>query len=142
MSDPRLELGVLRAENARLRDRVEDLERELFATHVSLPLEWRLSASEARVMRVLVARQQAGRSAIMAALYSARPDDPPGIKIIEVFIHQIRKKVRPFGVEIWAVREEGYRLDEATRRKLRSLAPLRTSSPSISVASGRGATAQ
>jgi len=47
---------------------------------------------------------------LSAALYSLLPGDEPEIKIIEVFVCKIRKKVAPLGFEIETVWGRGYRI--------------------------------
>lgn len=114
-----LRLEATERENDRLRERVDFLERALFASDVILPVEWRLTSSERRVFGVLLSREVATKSAVMTALYSDRCDEEPGIKIIDVFVCNLRKKVAPFDVKIVTEWGTGWRLDAATRAKFR-----------------------
>lgn len=98
-----------------LRERIRQLEEALSPSAVELPLEWRLTASEARVFAHLTTRKVASKQSIMAALYSDRPDDDPEMKIVDVFICKLRKKVKPFGVEIQTVWGHGYALHDWPR---------------------------
>lgn len=110
-------LEALEAENARLRDRCEHL--EALAGHRWLaPCEWSLTASETKVMGVLIARELASKDAIMAALYRNDGRDEAEIKIVDVFICKLRKKVAPFGVTILTVWGAGYRLPPEQRAAL------------------------
>lgn len=99
---------ALEAENDRLTQRVDQLEALIGISGVVLPMEWRLTASEARVMGVLLKRELATKDAIMAALYRADARDEAEMKIVDVFICRIRKKLKPFGVEIITVWGQGY----------------------------------
>jgi len=47
---------------------------------------------------------------LAAALYSLLPGDEPEIRIIDVFVCKIRKKVVPLGFEIETVWGRGYRI--------------------------------
>lgn len=111
----------LEADNQRLRDRIDELERLLGMDSSSVnrfPVEWRLTPSEARVLGFLATREQASKEAIMLALYVERPDDPPEIKIVDVFICKLRKKVKNFGIEIETLWGQGYRLSRVMRARL------------------------
>lgn len=93
-----------------LRERVRQLEDALVPDAVTVPIEWRLTSSEARLFAFLTTREVATKAAIMQALYSDRPDEDPEIKIVDVFICKLRKKVVPFGVDIETVWGRGYTL--------------------------------
>lgn len=99
---------ALEAEIERLNQRVDQLEAVIGISGVLLPMEWRLTASEARVMGVLLKRELATKDAIMAALYRADARDEAEIKIVDVFICKIRKKLKPFGVQIVTLWGQGY----------------------------------
>ncbi|TPM41566.1 winged helix-turn-helix domain-containing protein [Mesorhizobium sp. B2-3-4] len=93
-----------------LRERVRQLEDALVPPDVSVPLEWLLTGREARVFAFLTTRDVASKSAIMQAIYTAGVDDEPEIKIVDVFVCKIRKKLKPFGVTIATVWGQGYSL--------------------------------
>tara|TARA_Y100001937_G_scaffold43758_1_gene61725 strand:+ start:421 stop:795 length:375 start_codon:yes stop_codon:yes gene_type:complete len=114
------ELTMLRDENERLRARIDELEHALFRD-VSLPIEWRLTVQEARVFGVLVTRSLATRTAILAALYDDLGRDQAEAKIADVFVCKIRKKLKPFGIEIHTRWGEGWYLDEDQRESLRQM---------------------
>lgn len=97
-------------ENAILRERVRQLEDALASSSITVPLEWGLTSTEARLFAHLVTRDVATKESIMTALYSDRPDDDPEKKIVDVFVCKIRAKVKPFGVEIATVWGKGYAL--------------------------------
>lgn len=119
MSAPERE-AVLAAENAALRARVAELEGLLYAADGwSAPLEWGLTAAEARMMGVLVSRPLATRAAFLAAMYGDVGKDEPAPRIVDVFVCKIRRKLRPFGVAIVTVWGEGWRLPPAQREALR-----------------------
>lgn len=98
-----------------LRERVRQLEDALIPPSVVVPLEWCLTASEARVFAHLTTRAVASKQSIMTALYSDRSDEDPEMKIVDVFICKLRKKVKPFGVEIVTVWGHGYALPDRSQ---------------------------
>ncbi|MCS0501595.1 winged helix-turn-helix domain-containing protein [Ancylobacter mangrovi] len=103
--DESARVEALEAESERLRQRVEQLEAAMGMDFVA-PVEWRLTSSECRVFGVLLKREVATKDAIMAALYRADGREEAEMKIVDVFICKIRRKVKPFGVVIvtrWAV---------------------------------------
>lgn len=119
--DPARLLDVLKQENELLRERVARLESILMQT-APPPIEWRLTASEARVFGCLVNREIATKDAIMAALYCDRLDADGAAepKIVDVFVCKMRRKLKPFGVEIRTVFGQGFVIDPATRSTYRS----------------------
>lgn len=98
------------AEIETLRERVRQLEDALVPDDVQVPLEWQLTAAEARLFAFLTTREVATKEAIMSALYSLRADAGPEIKIVDVFICKMRKKLTCHGVDIRTVWGQGYSL--------------------------------
>ena len=113
-------LEVVKQENLLLRERVAALEAILMDCWQP-PIEWRLTHQEALVFGVLVNRDLATKDAIMAALYAERVTDEevPEPKITDVFICKVRKKLKPFGIEIRTVWGQGWALDAETRAGFR-----------------------
>lgn len=94
-----------------LRERVRQLEDALIPPDVVVPLEWGLTASEARMFAFLTTRDIATKQQIHDALYGLRPDgDDPEMKIIDVFVCKARKKLSKFGVVIETHWGQGYGL--------------------------------
>lgn len=113
-------LEVVEQENLLLRERIAVLEAVLMES-AKPAIEWGLTSQEARVFGVLVNRELATKDAIMLGLYSGRAGDDGEVepKIVDVFVCKIRKKLKPFGVEIRTVWGQGYALDPATRASYR-----------------------
>lgn len=109
---------VIEAENDALRARVAALEAELTAGFVA-PIEWRLTSQEAIVFRVMVARPLATKEAILTALYRDLNRDEAEPKIVDVFICKLRKKTRPFGIEIRTHWGQGFSLPDDVRARFR-----------------------
>lgn len=111
-------LQSLRDENARLREQLAAM-RAALSECPPLPEEWGLTPSQARVFSVLVRRPTPSRAAIMTALYSDRSeaDVVVDLKMVDIFILKIRRKLRPFGIEIRTLRGRGYALDAEIRAR-------------------------
>lgn len=92
-------VDALKGEVDRLQGRIDQLEDAMGMSFVA-PVEWRLTPSEARVFGVLLERDVATKNAIMAALYRNDGRDEAELKIVDVFVCKIRKKLKGFGVEI------------------------------------------
>jgi len=111
-------LRALRDENERLREQAAYLQDALTCGFLA-PLEWRLTPQENRLLGALVARPLATREVIMAALYHHRGIDEAEMKVIDVFVCKLRKKLGPQDIKIHTVWGRGYRLDTETRTRLR-----------------------
>ena len=97
--------AALQATIVRLEDRIQELE-EAMGLCVLPPLEWGLTVQQARLFGALLEREVLTKDAAMAALYRDRGDDEPEMKIVDVFVCHIRRKLKPFGIEIgtrWGV---------------------------------------
>ena len=111
---------LLEAENDMLRDRVEQLEKEI-GLAAEVPLVAGLTKNESIIFGVLLNNLSPRKSTFMTALFSDRIDDPPDIKIIDVWICKMRHKLKPFGIEIKTVWGCGYAIPEASKTIAREL---------------------
>lgn len=87
------------------------------------PIEWGLTINEGRLFGALMERELLTKDAAMAALYRDRGADEPDLKIVDVFICKLRKKLKPFGLEIgtrWGV---GYQMSAEMKVRARSMLP-------------------
>lgn len=93
-----------------LRARIRELEDAMMPP-LALPIEWGLTGSEAQVFSFLTTRELASKEQIMSALYGLRAGaEEVEPKIVDVFVCKIRKKLKPFGVNIETVWGRGYAL--------------------------------
>lgn len=114
--------AALQATIVRLEDQIAVLERAM-GFEVLPPIEWGLTMNEARLFGALMERELLTKDAAMAALYRDRGADEPELKIVDVFICKLRKKVRPFGLEIgtrWGV---GYQMTAEMKARARAMLP-------------------
>lgn len=122
MSDPRDKLiERLEEENDVLRERIAMLETMLSGPEDILPIEvaMALSNSERLVLGALLQRERVSKDQIMATLYRNSGKDEAEPKIVDVFICKIRKKLKPFGVDIETLWGTGYFIGVDGKKKLR-----------------------
>lgn len=69
-----------------------------------------LPYTEAALFEILAAAypRMLTKAALMDRLYQLQTDDPPEIKIIDVFVCKLRKKVEPLGARIETYWGKGY----------------------------------
>lgn len=87
-----------------------------------LPIELRLTTHEAALVGHLLARDICTKQSCLAATSAVDIlGDQPDIKIIDVYICKVRKKLAPFGIEIvtrWGV---GYAMPAESKKILREM---------------------
>lgn len=110
---------VLVEENARLRARVDQLERA-FGLRFDVPLCLGLSKTEAKIIGILMKRDYATREACVAAIWSSR-NIHVDKNVINVHVCNARSKLVAFGIEIETIWGSGYRLSSAGKTKLSEL---------------------
>ena len=110
---------IVEEENEMLREQVEQL-KALLRSQTILPLEWGLTASEQIVLGTLLQRRRASKDTLYQALYAHRAlgDDDVEPKIVDVFVCKLRRKLKPFGIEIMTVWGHGYEISAETRRAI------------------------
>lgn len=111
---------IIERENDELRERVAFLE-DLLAEKIWLPVELGLTKAEEAVVQTLLSRDVMSRDQAMHALYSGRPNEVPEMKIIDVLICKIRKKVEPFGIKIDTHWGRGWLMPAEAKQELRGL---------------------
>lgn len=95
-----------------LEDRVHDLELALGYDKVaSLQVAFGLTENLAELLVMLSDGKAWSKERLYAGLYYRRPEiDAPEIKILDTIACQLRKRLKPHGVEIETVWSSGYRL--------------------------------
>lgn len=110
----------LEDENLRLRSRLREFEKHVFAEWV--PPAWLpMPRSEIIVLQVLLKHERVSAELLWAALYSRR-DEPPLDTSHQSHVSKAKKKLEPFGVEIKSARFLGYWMPDASKAILLSLA--------------------
>lgn len=117
---PDIELAALRERNEFLEERVAFLERALVPV-IALPLEWRLTPTEARLVSALYGRLECSKDQLLAAMYRNDGRDEPEIKIVDVLVCKSRAKMKRYGARILTRWGHGYALDAAARTAIDKL---------------------
>lgn len=113
---------------AALRERIEILEeenqqlRELLVPKVTFPAEWKLDVGETRVLSALyAARHACDVNRLLYALTYMRAGrlTEPVRTSVDIRLCKLRRKLRPFGVEILTVRGVGWSLSPESRGIIR-----------------------
>jgi two-component system cell cycle response regulator CtrA len=111
---------MLETENEELREKVRSLE-ETMGLRLDAPLIFQLTSHESRMFGALLKCELLTRQHAMNALYACRVDAEPEIKIIDVFICKLRKKLKPYEIEVETVRGRGYRMPAQSKTTARAL---------------------
>ena len=113
-------IALLENENADLRERVAWLETCLLGPESYAVFS--LTTTEERFFAALMSREILSKEQLLTLAYSDKVDaDLPEIKIVDVFICKIRKKLKPFGFEIQTFWGRGYALNPLTKDRVRAL---------------------
>ena len=123
-------VAALEAENDVLRERIAELEREfgLASEEEVVPLIFGLTESESKIVSLLVKRGSATKEQLLTVVTrDVTGNLPPDIKIVDVYVCKIRKKLQPFGIKIETMWGRGYAMTPESRqsvtRYLNSAAP-------------------
>lgn len=116
---------TLERENGELRERIALLEEQL-GIRFETPLCLNLTSQEARLFGILLKRDLVTKQIAMIALYGHKPDcDEAEIKIVDVFVCKLRKKLAPFSIVIETQWGQGYFLGPRSKEIARALLPER-----------------
>jgi two-component system cell cycle response regulator CtrA len=118
--DPSLRIEALEAQLARLRDRIEELEDAL-GINIEPWFGLGLSRQESRLFAVLMKRDSVTREQGVAVICGADPDDRADPKIIDVLVCRLRRKLRPYGIQIGTIWGQGHRIDPHSKENARAL---------------------
>lgn len=109
----------LREENEALREQIAYLQAALMGPE-ELPLEWGLTKTEQRIVRVCLTRDIATKEAIATALYWDKDEPEDAISNIRVHLSKIRRKLKPFGIEIKTSWGNGFYVPSGIRERFQS----------------------
>lgn len=133
---PLSELDILKSKNAALQKRVdnleyyvEEMERILGAKDPYEIWPFHLTPAEQRVFGIfrLAPGRVLSKEHIWHTLYGLRHDDEmPEIKIVDVFVCKLRKKINPHGVDLTTVWGTGFYLSNEHSERLDQLVRVAT----------------
>lgn len=105
----------LRDEVARLDEENRWLKDQL-APPGFLPAAFKLTTYEERVLKALLSREQWTRESLLASMYlDANERDIPDIRITDVIVCRLRRKLKRFGIDIETLYGKGFRIAPAIR---------------------------
>lgn len=96
----------LEMENEELRARVRALE-EMTGVTFDAPPQFGFTRNETVIFGLLLKNKMVLRTSMMNALYMHKQDEAD-IKIVDVWVCKIRKKVRPYGITVQVQWGQGY----------------------------------
>lgn len=96
-----------------LRERLRQALAALAPMEFFPPVEWGLTASEARIFAHLRARPIATKQSLMSAVYGDWIGDVPDENTLESHISRLRRKIARYGFKIKGERFMGYHLVSA-----------------------------
>lgn len=112
-------VATLEAENDHLRDRIRLLE-EMVGVSFEVPLAFGFTGKEREVFGCLLKNTLVKREHLMRVVYPP-PYDDVEMKILDVFVCKIRKKLKPFDVSIETQWGEGYFIKPEGKKKVEEL---------------------
>ena len=87
-----------------------------------VPFRLRLTGREAKLLSALMSGVLQSKEQLLAKMYADRfIDDEPEIKIVDVYVCKLRKKLSPLGLKIKTAYGQGYFLPPETRQALRAM---------------------
>lgn len=110
----------LERELSEARETIRQLRAEMENACDWVPrVELGLTPAEGRILVALFRRGRSTKEQLLEAVHGHRPDaDRPELKIVDVFICKLRRKLAGFGVEIVTIWGCGYELTAEGRAKL------------------------
>lgn len=110
----------LRSQLDEALERIRQLEEELAGTKESWPLDWGFTNSEKIIMTTLMRHDVATKENIYFTLYGHMAD-PPGSKVVDVFICKIRKRLSSIGIQIQTLWGKGYAISLNDKEFIREM---------------------
>lgn len=109
-----------------LADRCEYLEEENRQLRAALrscdearfPSKWMLSGGEKRVLLSLISSPDGFRSHEALLHAGRRAESVYDADLVKVLVAKLRKKLKPFGIEIHTVWSQGYKIDPISKSRI------------------------
>lgn len=104
-----------------LQEQIVQLKEIIASNDVYVPPGF--TKSEQVILRMLATRHSASKESLFRMLYNeVAADDLPDITIIDVFVHKVKRKLKPFGINIETLWGQGYKMPQEDKNKLKQLA--------------------
>jgi two-component system, cell cycle response regulator CtrA len=112
-------IDTLEEELADLKERLRGVEKD---EDFALAILFRLTAKEFIILRHLMERESSTREYLFSSLYQMRTDDElPMIKIVDVFVCKLRKKLAKHGIKIETVWGKCFLITSTMKDNLRAV---------------------
>lgn len=116
--DVNARLEVVERENEELREQVRQLLALLRGT-APMPIQFGLTGKEAALLGALMQGTVVSKESCINFIYQGR--DEPELKIIDVFVCKVRKKLKPFGISVETAWGRGYMLSPEAKARVRAM---------------------
>lgn len=113
------EITRLRGELEEANETIIQLRALLAPPEMAFPAHWKLTPKESDLLRVLMATPEITKEHLITALYDQDPDVE--IKVIDVLVCKLRRKVLMDDVKIETVRGRGYRIAPEVKTAIRDM---------------------
>jgi DNA-binding winged helix-turn-helix (wHTH) protein len=113
------EVTRLRGELDEAHETIAQLRALLAPPEMAFPSLWKLTPKESDLLRVLMATPEITKEHLITALYDQDPDVE--IKVIDVLVCKLRRKVLADDVKIETVRGRGYRIAPEVKAAIRDM---------------------
>ncbi|EAP89150.1 two-component response regulator [Oceanicaulis sp. HTCC2633] len=114
-------IEALEVENTALREQLARLRAEWMNPEWRAPVELGLTPNEEAILAALKARGALTKDQIHFELYGDRIDGGPEMKIVDVLVCKLRKKLKPFEIAIDTEWGRGYALTAQSKDRLNAM---------------------
>lgn len=108
-----------REEIEELQVKIEVLQKQLETKRATVDLLFGLTRTEARIFLSVWNRHISSHDDLISAMYF--DCEEPECSNVVVYIHRIRKKIKPFGIKILSEHNRGYMFDLESRKIIKSM---------------------
>lgn len=116
--DVNARLEVVERENEELREQVRQL-LIMLRGDAPMPIQFSLTGKEAALLGALMQGTIVSKESCLHFIYQGR--DEPELKIIDVFVCKLRRKLKPFGITIDTAWGRGYALAPEAKKRIREM---------------------
>lgn len=101
-------------------ERIRQLEEELRGSVEAWPADWGITNQQRTLMAALMRHDMVNKESFHFSLYGHR-NNPPGIKIIDVLICKLRKRLNDIGITIHTLWGKGYFISPEDKAFIREM---------------------
>lgn len=116
MFTPPVQRQPCEVERDELLERIRQLESELYHTDWIAPSEFGLTRQEQAFLACLLTREMRSHDSILTAISNGNADVDS--RLSQVVACKVRRKLKPYGIDVQRVWGIGYRISEDARQRL------------------------